>query len=135
MCSARDVKSIIRCAFPPYFFCAVSWFSLSSVSDNYSPLYKTEQFYFFFIKYFFLPQKFLLEAPFLQSSDFYCIFHYSNHFNTCMVTHPSTNHGPSCLTSVILRELVFPTWYLFHIFFFCSVQVAYTVHCKVCTVV
>ena len=22
-----------------------------------------------------------------------------------------TNHGPSCLTSVILRELVFPTWY------------------------
>ena len=27
-----------------------------------------------------------------------------------MVTHPSANHGPSCLTSVILRELVFPTW-------------------------
>ena len=23
----------------------------------------------------------------------------------------SANHGPTCLTSVILRELVFPTWY------------------------
>ena len=28
-----------------------------------------------------------------------------------MVTHPSANRGPSCLTWVILRELVFPTWY------------------------
>ena len=26
-------------------------------------------------------------------------------------TRPSAHHGPSCLTSVILRELVFPTWY------------------------
>ena len=34
---------------------------------------------------------------------------YSIHFN--MVTYPSANGGPSCLTSVILRELVFPTWY------------------------
>ena len=42
---------------------------------------------------------------------FYSIFHYSIHFNTWMVTHTSANHGPSCLTSVIIRELVFPTWY------------------------
>ena len=28
-----------------------------------------------------------------------------------MVSHHSANHGPSCLTSVILRELAFPTWY------------------------
>ena len=28
-----------------------------------------------------------------------------------MVTHPSANWGPSCLISVISRELVFPTWY------------------------
>ena len=31
--------------------------------------------------------------------------------------HPSANHGPSCLTSVILRELVFPTWYCRSLFF------------------
>ena len=42
---------------------------------------------------------------------FYCIFSYSFHFTTWMVTHPSAIHGPSCLTSVILRKLVFPTWY------------------------
>ena len=43
---------------------------------------------------------------------FFCClmsFYWSPRFY--MVTHPSANHGPSCLTSVILRELVFPTWY------------------------
>ena len=28
-----------------------------------------------------------------------------------MGIHPSATHGPSCLTSVIFRELVFPIWY------------------------
>ena len=40
---------------------------------------------------------------------FYSICSYSFHFNTWMVTHPSSYRGPSCLTSVFLREL--PTWY------------------------
>ena len=43
---------------------------------------------------------------------FYSIIHYCIHFNTWMVTHPSANHGTICFTSVILRELVFPTWYI-----------------------
>ena len=49
---------------------------------------------------------------------FYCIFHYSIHFDTWRVTRPSANHGPSCLTSEILRELVFPTWYCRSILFY-----------------
>ena len=55
----------------------------------------------FFLFFVFLPQEILLEAPFLHSWDFYCIFHYSIHFNTWIVTHPSVNHGLSCWTSVI----------------------------------
>ena len=48
----------------------------------------------------------------------YCIFHYSIHFETWRVTHPSANRGPSCLTSEILRELVFQTWYCRSILFY-----------------
>ena len=33
--------------------------------------------------------------------------------NPGMITHPSANRGPFYLTSVILRELVFPTWYAY----------------------
>ena len=42
-----------------------------------------------------------VEAPLHHSGDLYSIFDYSIHFNTWMVTHPSSNHGTSCLTSVI----------------------------------
>ena len=43
---------------------------------------------------------------------FYCIFHYSIHFTLeWSPIQVLTNHGPNCLTSVILLELVFPTWY------------------------
>ena len=51
----------------------------------------------------FLPQKYVLEAPFLCSRDFTLFFTTASTSNT--VTHPSANCGPSCLTSVILREL------------------------------
>ena len=61
-------------------------------------------------KIYFLLQEFLLEAPFLHSWDF-TVFSLQHPLHTWMVTHPSANHGPSCLTSVILRDLVFPTWY------------------------
>ena len=44
--------------------------------------------------------------------DFYIIFNIRIHFNTGLVTNPSANCVLSCFTSVILRELVFPTWYL-----------------------
>ena len=37
-----------------------------------------------------------------------------------MVTHPSANPVPSCLTSVFFRGLVFPTWYSVAIQDFCS---------------
>ena len=45
--------------------------------------------------------------------EFYLLFFVStaSTFNPWMVTHPSANRGPSCLISVFLRELVFPTWY------------------------
>ena len=65
---------------------------------------------FFFFSFFCLRS--FLGGPVSPLLRFYCILHYSSHFNTWMVTHPSANHGPSCLTSVILRELVFPTWYI-----------------------
>ena len=35
-----------------------------------------------------------------------------------MVTNPGANRGPSCLTSVFLRDLVYPTWYSHSHFFF-----------------
>ena len=40
---------------------------------------------------------------------FWQFFNISIQFNTRMVTHPSANRG---ITSVTLRELGFPTWYL-----------------------
>ena len=58
---------------------------------------------------FFFASRVCIEGPVSPLLRFYCIFHYSIHFNTQMVTHPSANLGPSCITSVILRELVFPT--------------------------
>ena len=42
----------------------------------------------------------------------YCIFPYSIHFSLeWSPIQVLTMHGPSCLTSVIIRELVFSTWY------------------------
>ena len=38
---------------------------------------------------------------------------------TWRVTYPSSNHGSSCLTSVILQELVFPTWYCRSFVWYC----------------
>ena len=58
-----------------------------------------------FVNFFFMPPEFLLVFPFLHFWDF-TVF-----FTTASTSTPSANHGPSCLTWVILRELVFPTWY------------------------
>ena len=51
----------------------------------------------------------LVETLFLYSWDSTVFFYNSIHLNghPCQVP---TMHGPSCLTSVILRELRFPTW-------------------------
>ena len=61
--------------------------------------------------FFFFPQKYIFEAPFLRFWDFTVFVATASTANPWMVTHPSVNRGPSCLTSVFLRELVFPTWY------------------------
>ena len=53
----------------------------------------------------------MLWRPCSPLLGFHSIIHYSIHFNIWMVSHPSTYHGPSCLTAVISRELLFPTWY------------------------
>ena len=52
---------------------------------------------------------------------FYCIFHDSIHFTLEWSSHPSANHGPSCLTSVILWVLVFLAWYCrsWNLFLYC----------------
>ena len=52
-----------------------------------------------------------MEAPFLRSWAFTVFVATASTSNPWMVTHSSANRGPSCWTSVILRELVFPTWY------------------------
>ena len=65
--------------------------------------FKKTNFLYFFI--FLCPQEFFTEAEILL------YFSLQHPLHTWIVTHPSANHGPSCLTSVILRELVFPTWY------------------------
>ena len=49
--------------------------------------------------------------PRLLTSEILLYFSLQHPLHTWIITHPSANHGPSCLTSVILRELVFPTWY------------------------
>ena len=61
---------------------------------------------------FFCLRSFYRRPRFLHSWD-YTVQYFSLQYplHTWMVTHLSANHGPSCLTSVILRELVFPTWY------------------------
>ena len=46
-------------------------------------------------------------APFLRSKEFKVLFNFSIHCKTRMVN----GHPSKCLTSVFLRELVFPTWY------------------------
>ena len=48
---------------------------------------------------------------FFRSWD-YAIFVFK--INSCMVTHTSANHGPQLIHSVILWELVFPTWPFTH---------------------
>ena len=53
-----------------------------------------------------------MEVPFLHFWDFTLFVAAASTSNPWMVTHPSDNHGPSCLTSVFLRELGFPTWYI-----------------------
>ena len=48
----------------------------------------------------------VLEAPFLSSCGF-TVFLTTATATLRLFTHPSANRGPSCLTSVILLELVF----------------------------
>ena len=59
---------------------------------------------------FFFASEAFNRGPVFPLLEFYSICSYSIHVQLLMVTHPSANRGPSCLTSVILRELVFPTW-------------------------
>ena len=44
--------------------------------------------------------------------EFNIIFSNRIHFSTRMFTHPSAIRGLRCFTSVILRKLVFPTWFI-----------------------
>ena len=86
---------------------------------------------------FFLPRETycIMEARFFRFWDFtVCLLFssYSIHVqcplsksNPRMVTHPSANPVPSCLTSVFFRELVFPTWYSVAIQDFCSMLEQY----------
>ena len=69
-----------------------------------------EDYIFYFIFLFLAPEAYL-EAPFLRIWDFTVFVATASTSNPWMVTHPSANRGPSCLTSVFLWELVFPTWY------------------------
>ena len=55
-----------------------------------------------------LPQELILEAPFLHSWDF-TVQYFSQQHPLQHIEWTPINHGPSCLASVILWELVFPT--------------------------
>ena len=70
---------------------------------KYSQCYTVTIFFYFF----FCLRSLYWRPCFLHSWDFTVFLYHSIHFNTQMVIHPSANHGPSCLTSVILRELMF----------------------------
>ena len=59
---------------------------------------------------FFCPEAFC-GGPVLRFMDFTVLVTTASTSNPWMVTNPSANHGPSCLTSVFLWELVNPTWY------------------------
>ena len=68
--------------------------------------------YTVFVAVVFWPQEHGLEEPVLRSWDF-TEFLTTASTSTLerSVNHQSANCGSSCLIAVILRELVFPTWY------------------------
>ena len=83
----------------------------TSMSGVWAHLCGQENEHIYIYIFFFFASGVFIGGPVYPLLRFYCIFHYSIHFDTWMVTlPPSANHSPSCLTSVILRELVFPTW-------------------------
>ena len=57
------------------------------------------------------PKKHIMESPFYRFWDYTVFVATAFMSNPLMVTLPSDNCGPSCWTTVFLRELVFPTWY------------------------
>ena len=65
----------------------------------------------FFLSSFFSPGGSFFGGSVSLLPRFYSILIFSINFNIWMASHPSANCGPSCLTWVILRELMFPTWY------------------------
>ena len=59
-----------------------------------------------------MPLEHVVEAMFSAPgiSQYYSLQHPLQHLNG-LPSKYSTYHGPSCLTAVISRELLFPTWY------------------------
>ena len=108
------LRTVRMCMFPPgklhFCFTVCKRVYIALIHTAYVPLFWTSKEH--------NPdknKKFCLRSfswrPRFSTPEILLYFSLQHPLHTWMVTHPSANHGPSCLISVILRELVFPTWY------------------------